>query len=373
MNAFEVCLKAIPATYPPVGKFTNTCSRNISHHIDDIPTLNSHQRSSLLKPTKDRKVTRERLEGFSAQLLAVAPEDKQAITELRSDMEQVRQEIKDNSSCVGTTLDLALQALQAVIDGQVENASYAIDSVIMAIAITAKYVDAGDEASSIKELQKVLGELQNLLHPDAADTTSADLSPEVDVPEATTPQEETPFPSATSTSAPEEATSRDEPDDLWLLSKDTDTDLLKEFIEECMDRIVQGEASLLELESNADDANQIDEIFRSFHTIKGTAGFLELNAIQQLAHLAENLLDRAREGEIKIVGGYADLSLRSCDMLREMISGLSGVKPGSTLSKPDGYDLLINHLSDPEAAGCGSNDTTPKASPQTAGKNGRRR
>ena len=299
-------------------------------------------------------MTRERLEGFSAQLLAVAPEDKQAITDLYSDMEQTWQEIKDDSPCAGTTLDLALQALQAVIDDELEDASYAIDSVIMAIAITAKYVDAGDEASSVTELQKVIGGLQSLLRPAAADDTSDDTTPEVDVPKATSTIEETPPTTATSTSAPAEVTSNEEPDDLWLLCTDTDVELLGEFIEECLDRIVQGEASLLELESNADDSNQIDEIFRSFHTIKGTAGFLELNAIQQLAHLAENLLDRAREGEIKIVGGYADLSLRSCDMLREMISGLSGAKPGSTLAKPDGYDLLFTHLSNPEAAGFGS-------------------
>lgn len=304
-------------------------------------------------------MTRERLEGFSAQLLAVAPEDKKAITELCLDMKQTRQEIEDDSSCASVTLDLALQALQAVINDELEDASYAIDSVIMAIAITAKYVDAGDEAFSVAELQKVIGGLQSLLPPAAADGTS-----EVDVPKATSTIEETP-PTAISTSAPEEVSSNEETDDLWLLCTDTDVELLGEFIEECLDRIVQGEASLLELESNPSESNQIDEIFRAFHTIKGTAGFLELNAIQQLSHLAENLLDRAREGEIQIVGGYADLSLRSCDILREMISGLSGAKPGSTLTKPDGYDLLVTHLSDPEAAGFGSETSVANTADST--------
>ena len=226
-----------------------------------------------------------------------------------------------------------------------------IDSVIMAFAITAKYANAGDEASSVTELQKILGELQGLLHPVVADENTQGETSEVDA--TTTFQEET-TQTATSTSPPDSETGTDsssETDNLWTIGPDTDFELLGEFIEESLDRIVQGEASLLELENNPDDAAPIDEIFRSFHTIKGTAGFLDLNAIQHLAHLAENLLDRAREGEIRIEAGYADLSLRSCDMLRAMIGDLSGAKPGGTLPKPNGYDLLITHLSDPEAAG----------------------
>lgn len=296
-------------------------------------------------------MTREKLEGFSAQLLAVDPEDKQAITDVHSDIEQARCNLKQSPPCVNDALDLASQALQAVLDDDIEDASYAIDSVIMAFAITAKYADAGDEASSVTELQKVLGELQNLLHPVVADETSQDEAPEVDV--TITPREKT-TQTATSASTPDLESATDQSDSDWTLSQDTDVELLGEFIEESLDRIVQGEASLLELENNPDDSTQIDEIFRSFHTIKGTAGFLDLNTIQQVAHLAENLLDRVREGEIRIVGGYADVSFRACDMLRVMLSDLSGAKPGGALTKPNGYELLITHLSDPEAAGLGS-------------------
>ncbi|MFW6114633.1 MAG: chemotaxis protein CheW, partial [bacterium] len=135
------------------------------------------------------------------------------------------------------------------------------------------------------------------------------------------------------------------------LPEDADPDLLGEFIAESLDHISASESALLELESNPDDEDQVHTIFRAFHTIKGTSGFLGLEAIQTLAHLAENLLDRAREGEVRIVGGFADLALNSCDVLRNMLEGLEGVEPGSELALPDNYEELVKHLRDPEGAG----------------------
>ena len=72
--------------------------------------------------------------------------------------------------------------------------------------------------------------------------------------------------------------------------------LLKEFVAECLDHISAAETSLLDLETNSGNAELVNTIFRAFHTIKGTSGFLNLDAIQKLAHLSENLLDRARSG-----------------------------------------------------------------------------
>jgi two-component system chemotaxis sensor kinase CheA len=82
-----------------------------------------------------------------------------------------------------------------------------------------------------------------------------------------------------------------------------------------------------------------------------------LDLVQKLAHLAENLLDRARDGEITIKGGYADLALKSCDTLKAMIEGLEGVTPGSPLVIPEIYDDLLSQLSDPEGSGIGDEAT----------------
>ena len=142
------------------------------------------------------------------------------------------------------------------------------------------------------------------------------------------------------------------------LSEDVDSDILSEYIQECTDHITGAEGALLDLESDPTVKDHIDVVFRSFHTIKGTSGFLNLDRIQKLAHLAENMLDRARDGEIQITGGYADLSLRSCDCLRSMIENLTGLEPGDELFIPDDFQELLDILVNPEAAGYCENDSS---------------
>jgi two-component system chemotaxis sensor kinase CheA len=138
-----------------------------------------------------------------------------------------------------------------------------------------------------------------------------------------------------------------------LLPADTDGELLREFVVESLDHISAGEASLLALESDPTDTDQINVVFRAFHTIKGTSAFLGLNCVQKCAHLAENLLDRARDGEIRISGGYADLALKSCDALRQMLEGLEGLQPGDALFIPETLGGLLADLSNPDAVVAG--------------------
>ncbi len=95
-------------------------------------------------------------------------------------------------------------------------------------------------------------------------------------------------------------------------------------------------------------------VFRGFHTIKGTAGFMGMAHVQQLAHLAENLLDRVREGEIPLTGGYADLALECADLLRQMTVEIGAAPAGELPAPPDALDDLLRRLKDPEAAGISS-------------------
>jgi len=151
-------------------------------------------------------------------------------------------------------------------------------------------------------------------------------------------------------SPPEEPPPRPKPVDRpsAVLPPDTDDELLREYIAESIDHIAASEAALLELETNPEDAEALNTVFRAFHTIKGTSGFLGLNLNQELAHKAESILSRAREGEIRLTGKYADLSLESCDLLKAMIQTLDGTAPGDALVIPPEYELLLARLKDPE-------------------------
>jgi len=145
------------------------------------------------------------------------------------------------------------------------------------------------------------------------------------------------------------------------LPTDTDMDLLREYVVESMDHMAAAEASLLTLEANPEESEEINVVFRGFHTIKGTSGFLGLDLIQHVAHLAENLLDRARDGEITLTGGYADLALRSSDALKHMISGLQNLSPGDRLPVPEGIGRLLADLADPSAGAAEVGPVAPAA------------
>ncbi len=135
------------------------------------------------------------------------------------------------------------------------------------------------------------------------------------------------------------------------LPPDGDPYLLGEFVTESREYIAGAEAALLALETNPDDAEAINTVFRAFHTIKGTAGFMGLAGVATFAHRAETFLSRMRDGEIRCTGGYADLALRAVDLLKELIDAVQEALDGDQPPWPAGYDDLLPVLADPEGAG----------------------
>lgn len=129
-----------------------------------------------------------------------------------------------------------------------------------------------------------------------------------------------------------------------------DPELLNEFISEALEHIENSENSLLALEDNPGDTEAINAVFRAFHTIKGTSGFLNLYDMQKLAHRAENLFDRARKNEIQITGGYADLALEAVDLLKVMIRRFQQ-HPNESPSRPPTMEDLLARLEAPERFG----------------------
>ncbi len=130
-----------------------------------------------------------------------------------------------------------------------------------------------------------------------------------------------------------------------------DPDLISEFITESTDLIQSAEQALLSLEHDPDDSDAVGRVFRAFHTVKGTAGFMELGLIADLGHHAETLLSRVRDGEVRYSGGYADLCLRALDMIKGLVNGVRCALGGAPLLKPRDYNELLDVLKDPEAAG----------------------
>ncbi len=134
------------------------------------------------------------------------------------------------------------------------------------------------------------------------------------------------------------------------LPAEADPALLDEFITENRELIASAEAALLQLEADPENAEALNVVFRAFHTIKGTSGFLGLDHISKLAHGAESFLSRVRDKEIRCIGGYADLAFRSVDMLKELIRIVQDALRGVPMATPDGLNDLMVLLNEPQGA-----------------------
>lgn len=95
---------------------------------------------------------------------------------------------------------------------------------------------------------------------------------------------------------------------------------LREFLIESHDNLEQMERDLVSLERDPADENFLGGIFRSIHTIKGTAGFLAFHQIEKLSHAGENLLGSLRSGEIELDNGIASQLFAMIDSIRRQLA-----------------------------------------------------
>ncbi|MBN1105304.1 MAG: chemotaxis protein CheA, partial [Deltaproteobacteria bacterium] len=126
---------------------------------------------------------------------------------------------------------------------------------------------------------------------------------------------------------------------------DEDRQILGDFVIESLENLGTIEVNLINLEQDPTDRETINAIFRPFHTIKGVSGFLGLSKINRLGHSAENLLDKARNGELKVEGAIIDVILESVDALKKMIEGVrEGLENGSSLDSGIDTGPVISHI-----------------------------
>ncbi|BAL26475.1 chemotaxis protein CheA [Azoarcus sp. KH32C] len=99
---------------------------------------------------------------------------------------------------------------------------------------------------------------------------------------------------------------------------------LPTFIAESNELLASMDDCLLLLEREPDNAEAIAATFRAIHTIKGSAGLFGLDCIVRFAHVAESVLDRAREGELPIDDALTALLLECRDHIGDLVATVSG-------------------------------------------------
>ncbi len=113
------------------------------------------------------------------------------------------------------------------------------------------------------------------------------------------------------------------PDQLMDMRLEENRELLTEFHAEAIDHLSQIEAALLQLEHNPTDAEAISSIFRSFHTIKGVSGFLQLTPMHTLTHEVESLLDLVRNNKLALNSTIITEMLRARDALQMLVGQIT--------------------------------------------------
>jgi two-component system chemotaxis sensor kinase CheA len=120
-----------------------------------------------------------------------------------------------------------------------------------------------------------------------------------------------------------------------------DPELLQEFIAESRDHLVAIETNLLAIEQDPQNPEAIHAVFRGFHTIKGLAGFLELPAMQGVAHEIEALLDHVRSGKLRLSPALIDVALEGADFIRTDVGRVAAELAGGAASAPAANEQLI--------------------------------
>lgn len=99
-------------------------------------------------------------------------------------------------------------------------------------------------------------------------------------------------------------------------------EILEDFLVEAFELIEQLDQNLVELESNPDDLELLNSIFRVAHTIKGSSSFLNFDVLTGLTHHMENVLNKARHGEVKLSHEVMDVVLESIDMMKSLLHAI---------------------------------------------------
>lgn len=108
-------------------------------------------------------------------------------------------------------------------------------------------------------------------------------------------------------------------DEFNILNDPEMQEIFQSFLVETKEILEQLDLDLVEIEKRPDDVDLLNQIFRSFHTIKGTSGFLGLEKLQKVTHRGEDILNKLRKGEVLLNDEIMDNILKSYDAIKDLV------------------------------------------------------
>ncbi|MBT41262.1 MAG: chemotaxis protein CheA [Idiomarina sp.] len=147
------------------------------------------------------------------------------------------------------------------------------------------------------------------------------------------------------------------------MSFEMDEDILQDFLIEAGEILEQLSEQLVELENDPENSDLLNAIFRGFHTVKGGAGFLNVHALVDTCHGAENVFDTLRNHQRKVTSELMDVILQALDTINAQFAQLQARDEPEAAS--DELLQALHKLSEPETEGeSAADESVAEASPE---------
>jgi two-component system, chemotaxis family, sensor kinase CheA len=263
------------------------------------------------------------LEQVAQDTLTVSLDDLSELGKIHSQMEEIGQRLKAEQTAARSLTESLAAVIEQIIFDECDDREAAVtvvgDGMSMLRDLHSAFTAEGSERIDDSELLERICTL-------AGSSTGAE-SEELAPPDVAEDQEvETPAPSEPVVGSVDgtggddmmEAAPEAGPQSSCT-PVEVDADIFSDFTSEADEHLSVAESTLLALESNPTDAELLNTIFRSFHTIKGAAGFLNLEDVTRVAHAIEDVLDSARKGQLALTAAITDVILASIDLLKELL------------------------------------------------------
>ncbi|MEM9194324.1 MAG: chemotaxis protein CheW [Myxococcota bacterium] len=264
-------------------------------------------------------------------LAMVDPDEVGELASIATQLETHADEAAGDPKGPGRSMLLrsAAERIQSVADGSATDPAAVLEAArkLVSAATTAR---SGSAPAPVPPKSPDAESLEPVVAEEAPAPTPSEAGPVADAPAA--PE----LPAAS------EPPPYDGPTELVIV--DEDAELLDEFMAEALDNLSEAERALLELEADPTDRQALDTVFRAFHTIKGGASMIDLAAMAEIAHRAESLLDRMRQGKAICTGDNAELVLRAVDVLGSLANRIRELGPNQREPLAENYIRLFSDL-----------------------------
>ncbi|MCS6284666.1 MAG: chemotaxis protein CheA [Nitrospira sp.] len=136
-------------------------------------------------------------------------------------------------------------------------------------------------------------------------------------------------------------------------------EILNDFLTETTEMIDGLDQKFVELETQPDNKDLLNEIFRAMHSMKGSAGFLGFNHLVDVTHRAESILNKLRQGEMAVVPEIITVILETVDTVKLIMSDIRA--KGTDVNIP--VEAMAKKLDDVLAGNIGASAPAPAAAP----------